>query len=286
MLTLATGTINLRILNDVCPACSPGAKQPKRPNVYLWGGTTEPDMDVLVWCNGLRQPGHLDRRDAYQQERNASLLPLSPTITAYAREICCLAHASVAAMWGCISAMVARYSSGQDHGRNGIGIDSFTAAINTRLLATTGLNSAAQAVVRCHDGSHLSYAGSRTTGPGLLSHRSDGHGAPPNLSVVVPLYDEEESLPTWLSSSSLRCVRPARRLNWSWSTMDPATAPPKSWRTSAKRCLRWWPCCCARTTARPQPWQLGLTLRAGRSSSVWMEIFRTIRPTSPCCWPN
>ena len=79
---------------------------------------------------------------------SANRLRLSQTITACcAQGICCFSvHAGGAPMWGSISAMAATaIAQARTMGAMESGSTTFTAAISTRWLATTGLNSGAQA---------------------------------------------------------------------------------------------------------------------------------------------
>ena len=82
--------------------------------------------------------------------------------------------------------------------------------------------------------------------------------APLNLSVVVPLYNEEESLPH-LVEQLLSALRPSDEafelvLVDDGSSDHTANVLAKLSAEVPEVGL----CCCARTMARPQPWRLGL----------------------------
>jgi hypothetical protein len=132
----------------------------QQPNSYLWGGTTEPDMD----CSGLMQMAFASQniwipRDAYQQEQFCQPIAVSPgachllrpgdLIFFGSRQRC--THVGLHLGNGRY-----RHSSGKEHGRNGIGIDSLQPQDNHPVAChyRTELRGAGR-VVRCHDGQAL-----------------------------------------------------------------------------------------------------------------------------------
>ena len=136
------------------------ARAEQQPNHYLWGGTSEPNMD----CSGLMQMAFASQgiwipRDAYQQERfcqpvavaPASLQLLQPGDLIFFGPPRRCTHVGLHLGGG-----VYRHSSGIEHGRNGIGVDSLHPS-NTHPVAGHYRNQlrGAGRVVRCHDGSHL-----------------------------------------------------------------------------------------------------------------------------------
>jgi cell wall-associated NlpC family hydrolase len=132
----------------------------ERANVYLWGGTIGPDLD----CSGLVQTAYAAAgiwlpRDAYLQERFCMPVAVRPGQTQ-------LLEAGDLIFFGspqrCTHVGLhlggGRYlhSSGQEHGRNGLGIDDLNphnsdpvACHYRRELRGAGR------VMRCHDGSPL-----------------------------------------------------------------------------------------------------------------------------------
>lgn len=131
-----------------------------QPNHYLWGGTVGPDFD----CSGLMQTafaatGVWIPRDAYQQERFCQPLAVRPGQWQLLRPGDLLFFGSpqrcthVALYLG-----NGRYlhSSGQAHGRNGIGIDSLSPQSDDPVSRhyRAQLRGAGR-VVRCHDGTTL-----------------------------------------------------------------------------------------------------------------------------------
>ena len=129
----------------------------QQPNSYLWGGTTEPDMD----CSGLMQMAFASQqiwipRDAYQQEQFCQPIAMTPgachllqpgdLIFFGSRQRC--THVGLHLGNGSY-----RHSSGKEHGRNGIGIDSLQPQYNHPVAChyRAELRGAGR-VVRCHDG--------------------------------------------------------------------------------------------------------------------------------------
>jgi hypothetical protein len=129
----------------------------QQPNTYLWGGTTEPDMV----CSGLMQMAFASQkiwipRDAYQQEQFCQPIAVTPGS-------CNLLRPGDLIFFGtnkrCTHVGLHlgdgryRHSSGKEHGRNGIGIDSLHPQ-DTHPVAChyrAELRGAGR-VVRCHDG--------------------------------------------------------------------------------------------------------------------------------------
>ena len=129
----------------------------QQPNSYLWGGTTEPDMD----CSGLMQMAFASQniwipRDAYQQEQFCQPIAVTPgachllrpgdLIFFGSRQRC--THVGLHLGNGRY-----RHSSGEEHGRNGIGIDSLQPQDNHPVAChyRAELRGAGR-VLRCHDG--------------------------------------------------------------------------------------------------------------------------------------
>ena len=131
-----------------------------RPNVYLWGGTLGPDLD----CSGLVQCAFASAgiwlpRDAYQQERFCEPVAVRPgndqllrpgDLIFFGRPQRCT-HVAIHLERG-------RYlhSSGREHGRNGIGIDSLHP--NARHPVASHYRAelrGAGRIMRCHDGTPL-----------------------------------------------------------------------------------------------------------------------------------
>ena len=130
------------------------------PNTYLWGGTIGPDLD----CSGLVQTAFASQsiwlpRDAYQQERFCSPVAVRPGNDQLLRPGDLLffgtpqrcTHVAIHLGQG-------RYmhSSGQEHGRNGIGIDSIHPSDQPPVAChyRSELRGAGR-VTRCHDGTTL-----------------------------------------------------------------------------------------------------------------------------------
>ena len=129
----------------------------QQSNNYLWGGTTEPDMD----CSGLMQMAFASQkiwipRDAYQQEQFCQPIAVTPGS-------CNLLRPGDLIFFGtnkrCTHVGLHlgdgryRHSSGKEHGRNGIGIDSLQPQDNHPVAChyRAELRGAGR-VVRCHDG--------------------------------------------------------------------------------------------------------------------------------------
>ncbi|MDA7432257.1 C40 family peptidase [Synechococcus sp. AH-601-N23] len=129
----------------------------QQPNNYLWGGTTEPDMD----CSGLMQMAFASQkiwipRDAYQQEQFCQPIAVTPgsfnllrpgDLIFFGTNKRCN-HVGLHLGNGRY-----RHSSGKEHGRNGIGIDSLHPQ-DTHPVAChyrAELRGAGR-VLRCHDG--------------------------------------------------------------------------------------------------------------------------------------
>ena len=129
----------------------------QQPNSYLWGGTTEPDMD----CSGLMQMAFASQqiwipRDAYQQEQFCQPIAMTPgachllqpgdLIFFGSRQRC--THVGLHLGNGRY-----RHSSGKEHGRNGIGIDSLQPQDNHPVACHYRAElRGAERVVRCHAG--------------------------------------------------------------------------------------------------------------------------------------
>jgi hypothetical protein len=132
----------------------------QRPNRYLWGGTLGPDFD----CSGLIQAAYASAgiwipRDAYQQERFCQPVAVAPgcygllrpgDLIFFGRPQRCT-HVGLYLGGG-------RYlhSSGQQHGRDGLGIDGLDPQLQDLVSAhyRRELRGAGR-VVRCHDGTTL-----------------------------------------------------------------------------------------------------------------------------------
>jgi hypothetical protein len=132
----------------------------ERANVYLWGGTIGPDLD----CSGLVQTAYAAAgiwlpRDAYLQERFCMPVAVRPGQTH-------LLEAGDLIFFGtpqrCTHVGLhlggGRYlhSSGQEHGRNGLGIDDLNPRNSDPVAChyRRELRGAGR-VMRCHDGSPL-----------------------------------------------------------------------------------------------------------------------------------
>ncbi|MBU6354742.1 MAG: C40 family peptidase [Cyanobacteria bacterium REEB498] len=132
----------------------------QQPNRYLWGGTLGPDFD----CSGLIQAAYASAgiwipRDAYQQERFCQPVAVAPgcygllrpgDLIFFGRPQRCT-HVGLYVGGG-------RYlhSSGQQHGRDGLGIDGLDPQLQDPVSRhyRSELRGAGR-VVRCHDGTTL-----------------------------------------------------------------------------------------------------------------------------------
>ena len=132
----------------------------QQPNSYLWGGTTEPDMD----CSGLMQMAFASQniwipRDAYQQEQFCQPIAVTPGACHLLRPgdlIFFGSHKRCTHVGLHLGNGRYRHSSGEEHGRNGIGIDSLQPQDNHPVAChyRAELRGAGR-VVRCHDGQAL-----------------------------------------------------------------------------------------------------------------------------------
>lgn len=97
----------------------------QQPNYYLWGGTTAPNYD----CSGLIQAAFADSgiwlpRDAYQQEAFTQSIPIEELL---AGDLVFFGSGEKATHVGLyLGSGFYIHSSGQEMGRNGIGIDSLS----------------------------------------------------------------------------------------------------------------------------------------------------------------
>lgn len=131
-----------------------------RPNDYLWGGTLGPDLD----CSGLVQCAFASAdiwlpRDAYQQERFCEPVAVRPgndqllrpgDLIFFGRPQRCT-HVAIHLERG-----LYMHSSGREHGRNGIGIDSLHPRDRHPVAShyRAELRGAGR-IMRCHDGTTL-----------------------------------------------------------------------------------------------------------------------------------
>ena len=132
----------------------------ERENTYLWGGTIGPNLD----CSGLVQTAFASAgiwlpRDAYQQEQFCQSVAVQPDDVQHllAGDLIFFGTPERCTHVG-IHLGEGRYmhSSGIEHGRNGIGIDS----LNPQDLHPVASHYRAELrgagrVIRCHDGSTL-----------------------------------------------------------------------------------------------------------------------------------
>ena len=132
----------------------------QQPNRYLWGGSLGPDFD----CSGLVQTAFASAgiwlpRDAYQQERFCQPVAVAPGCYGLLRpgDLIFFGRPQRCTHVGLYEGR-GRYlhSSGQQHGRDGIGIDGLDAQLQDPVSAhyRDELRGAGR-VVRCHDGSTL-----------------------------------------------------------------------------------------------------------------------------------
>ncbi|MCP9791371.1 C40 family peptidase [Vulcanococcus limneticus Candia 3F8] len=132
----------------------------RRPNRYLWGGSLGPDFD----CSGLLQTafaaaGIWIPRDAYQQERFCQSVAVRPGHYALLRpgDLIFFGSPQRCSHVGLYLGQ-GRYlhSSGREHGRDGLGIDSLDPQVGDPVSVHYRLElRGAGRVVRCHDGTPL-----------------------------------------------------------------------------------------------------------------------------------
>lgn len=132
----------------------------RQPNTYVWGGSLGPDYD----CSGLVQTAYASAgiwlpRDAYLQERFCQPVAVRPGHTQLLQpgDLIFFGTPQRCTHVG-LHLGAGRYlhSSGQEHGRNGLGIDDL-APHNQHPVAShyrRELRGAGR-VMRCHDGSPL-----------------------------------------------------------------------------------------------------------------------------------
>ena len=132
----------------------------QRPNRYLWGGTLGPDFD----CSGLIQAAFASAgiwipRDAYQQERFCQPVAVAPGCYGLLRpgDLIFFGRPQRCTHVGLyLGAGRYLHSSGQQHGRDGLGIDGLDPQLQDPVSAhyRRELRGAGR-VVRCHDGTTL-----------------------------------------------------------------------------------------------------------------------------------
>jgi cell wall-associated NlpC family hydrolase len=132
----------------------------QRPNRYLWGGTLGPDFD----CSGLIQAAYASvgiwiPRDAYQQERFCQPVAVAPGCYGLLRpgDLIFFGRPQRCTHVGLyLGAGRYLHSSGQQHGRDGLGIDGLDPQLQDPVSAhyRRELRGAGR-VVRCHDGTTL-----------------------------------------------------------------------------------------------------------------------------------
>lgn len=152
----STATISARIPGVL--AYAQAARE--QPNTYLWGGSLGPDFD----CSGLVQRAFAEvgiwiPRDAYLQERFCQPVAVRPGVlhALLPGDLIFFGPPQRCTHVG-LHLGQGRYlhSSGQEHGRNGLGVDDLNPH-NRDAVAThyrQQLRGAGR-VVRCHDGSPL-----------------------------------------------------------------------------------------------------------------------------------
>jgi hypothetical protein len=132
----------------------------QRPNRYLWGGSLGPDFD----CSGLLQTAYAAAgvwipRDAYQQERFCQPVAVRPGHYALLRpgDLIFFGKPQRCSHVGLYLGQ-GRYlhSSGREHGRDGLGVDSLDPQVADPVSVHYRLElRGAGRVVRCHDGTPL-----------------------------------------------------------------------------------------------------------------------------------
>jgi hypothetical protein len=132
----------------------------QRPNRYLWGGTLGPDFD----CSGLIQAAYASAgiwipRDAYQQERFCQPVAVAPGCYGLLRpgDLIFFGRPQRCTHVGLyLGAGRYLHSSGQQHGRDGLGIDGLDPQLQDPVSAhyRRELRGAGR-VVHCHDGTTL-----------------------------------------------------------------------------------------------------------------------------------
>lgn len=153
--------LNTSSIQDRLPSVLRWLRQAEKvPNTYLWGGTIGPDLD----CSGLVQTAFASQniwlpRDAYQQERFCSPVAVQPGHHQLLRPGDLLffgtarrcTHVAIHLQNGHYL-----HSSGKEHGRNGIGMDSIHPSDQHPVAShyRSELRGAGR-VERCHDGSTL-----------------------------------------------------------------------------------------------------------------------------------
>ncbi|MFM2122693.1 MAG: hypothetical protein RLZZ589_1130 [Cyanobacteriota bacterium] len=132
----------------------------QRPNRYLWGGTLGPDFD----CSGLIQAAYASAgiwipRDAYQQERFCQPVAVAPGCYGLLRpgDLIFFGRPQRCTHVGLyLGAGRYLHSSGQQHGRDGLGIDGLDPQLQDPVSVhyRRELRGGGR-VVRCHDGTTL-----------------------------------------------------------------------------------------------------------------------------------